>query len=357
MAGVTTPRSAAYDALLSTTLDKYYKSGKMHDAIFNSNPTIAMLRQKGKIQYADGGYQIAVNLMYGQNTTVGTYSGYEVLDVAPQDGMTQAFYPWAQIAGSVSIDGLSEFQNSGVGKIIDLVGEKVEQTTMTLSEKLNEQMLDIEDVTIATGVTGNGGKNFIGIPLFCHIDPTTSHVIGGITCDTDAPVNAWWGNQYLTFGATDTVVAFRQQMRRIYNLSSKGTGGAPDVMLFDMYSFEHYMQAVDDKQRYVYKEDRVSQDFGSLYYLNARCFWDAHMPDMSAAANHDGSFADGTIFALNTKFLKFMVGKGKDFKWTKFQKPEDQDARVANCFLYGQLVCSNRRKQGVLFDIEDGTLA
>jgi len=351
MAGITTPRSAAYDALLSTTLDRYWKSGALEDAVFNSNPTFAAFKEKGRIQMADGGYQIAVNLMYGQNTTAGPYSRYEVLDVAPQDGITQAFYPWAQYAVSVSIDGLSEFQNSGAGKIVDLVSEKVDQATMTLGELLNQHLLDRENVTLATGVTSNSGKAIIGLPLFIHVAPTTSHVIGGITCDTDAPTNAWWGNQVYT-PAADSFIGLTLGMARIYDLCTKGSGGAPDLIISDMLGYEIYEAAMDDKKRYL-KYDNTTAGFPAVYYKTAKMFWDAHMPDAYTGVNWDSSsFTESTMYFINSKFMKLVVGKGRNFKPTGFQKPEDQDARVSNILLYGQLVCSNRRKQGVLHSIE-----
>jgi hypothetical protein len=60
---------------------------------------------------------------------------------------------------------------------------------------------------------------------------------------------------------------------------------------------------------------------------------------------------------LNTKNLELVVGKGKDFKPLGFQQPVDQDARVGLWVFYGQLVCNNRRKLGVLHDITTTAVA
>ena len=353
MAGITYPYgdtsagTTKMDALLSTTLMNYHKKGKMQDAIFSSNPTFYFL--KDKVRKESGGYKIATNLMYGQNTTVGSYSRYEVLDISPQDGMTQAYYPWAQYSGAISIDGLSEFQNSGVGKLLSLLGEKVEQTTMTFAEKMNNHLWDVENVTIdTTSSSANGGKNIISIPMIVPLDPTSDCELGGINGAT----YTWWASNVLDYGATHSAVVFKYNMSNMYNTCTKGTGGQPDVVIMDQASWENYESALDPQIRYT-DQKVASAGFYNLRYKNALVMWDEHMCDIAATANYDGSFTDGSIFFLNTKFLKLVVGKGKDFAPTKFQQPEDQDARTAKYLFYGQLVCSNRRKHGVIQDVTD----
>ncbi|NIS17887.1 MAG: phage major capsid protein, partial [candidate division Zixibacteria bacterium] len=59
-------------------------------------------------------------LMYGDNSTVKTHGGYSTLDTTPQDGMTTAFYEWAEVAGTISISRKEQRQNSGEGKLINL---------------------------------------------------------------------------------------------------------------------------------------------------------------------------------------------------------------------------------------------
>ena len=122
-------------------------------------------------------------------------------------------------------------------------------------------------------------------------------------------------------------------------------------MIGDMYSFENYENALDQNKRYT-SDDKAMAGFNGLYYKRAQFFWDEHVADVNANSmagyNYDSaSWADGTIYFINTKFLKLMQMKGKDFRPTPFQKPEDQDARVSNYVWYGQLAATNRRKHGV----------
>jgi len=357
VAGITYPygdSTARMDALLSTSLQYYYKKGAMEDAIFKSNPLFYMLHSGKKVKKVGGGYKIAVNLMYGKNTTVGSYSRYELLDIAPQDGMTQAHFPWAQYSGAISIDGLSEFQNAGPGKLKDLVGEKVQQTTMTFADTMNEHMFDVANVTVATATTGNSGKNLLSLPILVFYNSTgAANSIGGI----DANTYNWWGNQFTDYGGSHTAVIFKGKLSTTYNACQKGSiGGGPDTIVMDQTSWEIYERAMDPQIRYT-DDETASAGFDTLRYKRAKVFWDEHACDPEAGQNWDNPPTAGVAYFLNTKFLKLMVGKGKDFAPTKFTQPEDQDARTAKYLFYGQLVTSNRRKQGVLFGINKGAFS
>ncbi len=70
-----------YDSLLSTTLRNY--SRKLRDNIFNEFRFLKWLRSKGKVRMINGGYAIGEHILYGKNTTVNSYSGYQDLDTTP----------------------------------------------------------------------------------------------------------------------------------------------------------------------------------------------------------------------------------------------------------------------------------
>jgi hypothetical protein len=347
-----TSLTRSYDALLSLTADHYYKAGIVHDGVFKSNPTFAELHKKGLRREAVGGSKIQVNLMYGKNSSVDSYSRYGLIDTAPQDGMTPAFYDWAQYAGSVSIDGLSEFQNSGKPAIQKLLREKVKQLTMSFSERMNEDLFDIEGPASAgDGTTGNGGKNIIGLPLYIQGAPTGALDVGGI----DQSVETWWANQTANSGTetSGTWTMLNQELRSMYNDCSKGSGGAPNILIADQGTFETYETGMDEKTRYQYT-DKASIGFENIKFKGAKMFWDEHVGDPDGGYNWDNASYDGAtgaVYFINTKFLELVVGKGKDFAPMGFQQPVNQDARTGLWVFYGQLVCSNRRKQGVLEDI------
>lgn len=77
-----------YDALLSTTLNATKKM--LFDNIFKDSAFLAALRDRGAVDYQDGGERIACPLMYESNSTIKSYSGEETLDTTLQDGLTTA---------------------------------------------------------------------------------------------------------------------------------------------------------------------------------------------------------------------------------------------------------------------------
>ena len=128
-----------YDALLTTTLMAYKKT--LYDNIFKDSAFLSYLRMTDAVKKQNGGERIAVPLMYGKNDTVKTHGGYSVIDTTPQDGMTTAFYEWAEVAGSIRISRKEERQSSGEGRLINLLESKIKQAEMSMTEKLNDDLI------------------------------------------------------------------------------------------------------------------------------------------------------------------------------------------------------------------------
>ena len=96
--GAANSNTIYYDALLSTTLMAYRKT--LQDNIFKDSAFLAYLKMSGATITQSGGERIAIPLLYGDNETVKTHGGYSILDTTPQEGVTTAFFPWAEIAGT-----------------------------------------------------------------------------------------------------------------------------------------------------------------------------------------------------------------------------------------------------------------
>jgi len=340
-----TNRSIDYDALLTTTSELYYKKGIVQDNVFENNIVLKKLKAKGT--KTQGGEVIRAGIMTGANDGAQSYSRYEPVSVAPQNGMTIAHYPWAQYSAPVSIDGLSEFQNSGAAEIQDLLLEKTTQAAMSLQEKVNEHLMDVANITVSTGATGNDGKNLISLPLICQVDPTAPGLLGGVQQSTQPK----WRNINKT-NAVDTWAGIIADMRYVFNSCSRGGGGAPNLIIADQHSFEQYEAGLDSKSRYT-DMGSATAGFEKIYFKTAEMYWDSYVPDMAAGTNGvpGTALTNGSMFFLNTKFLDLVCGKGKDFKPTPFRTPVDQDARVQLILFYGNLITNNRRKQGLINSI------
>jgi hypothetical protein len=357
-----TQRTLNYNALLSTTADKIYESGAVQNAISNSNTIFEELYSKGKIKKkVVGGDQIAVNLMYGLNEP-DWYSGYDQIDIAPTDQVTRMYVPWAQVAGDVTISGIEQFKNMGKEKIADLLKEKIMETTEGYAQKISKALWEVDNLQTGTHpYTANSGKAMIGIPLYVQGLGSTSGG-GASTLDMDYNIGnidqsaeTWWMNKAFDAGNSLTAATFKSKLSNAYNSCGNGPMGLPDLIVMDQNTFELYESSMQAQIQYSFK-DKASAGFESLAYKKAKVLWDGYVPDMESSSDNNGALAGGTvtkgtIFLLNTKTLSLYVGKDHDFKPRGFQTPVDQDASTSLYLAYMQLVCSNRRKNGVIYDV------
>ena len=145
--------NANFDALLSTTLANY--RSQLTDNVFTARPLTYTLMDKGRIRMLNGGTKIVEPLIYGKNSTVASYSGYDSLSLAPQEGISAAEYEWKQYAASIAISGIEEAKNNGEQEIINLLEAKIMQAEESMRESFNQMFF-------ADG-TGNSGKDWNGL--------------------------------------------------------------------------------------------------------------------------------------------------------------------------------------------------
>lgn len=305
--------NANFDALLSTTLANY--RDKLTDNVFTARPLTYWLMDKGRIRTESGGTKIVEQLIYGQNDTVKSYSGYETLSLTPQEGISAAEYDWKQYGASIAISGIEEAKNNGEHAIINLLEAKIMQAEESLREGFNQMFFG--------DGTGNSGKNWNGLGNLVE----SGNTVGGI--DSSAVGNEFWRSYEENTAGALTLL----QMATAYNSVSVGNDH-PDVILTTQTLFEKYESLLQPQLRYT---DTKTADAGfqNLLFKSAPIMYDVHAPA-------------GTMFFLNSKYLKLVGHTDKWFAQTEFVRPENQDARFALIMCYGNLVCSNRKKQGKL---------
>lgn len=365
-------RTINYDAVLSLSFENVREG--LFDNIFTSSSFLSALygawgkksRKKKGIRMVNGGERIRCQLMYGKNTTVKSYSGYDQLDVTPQDGITAAFFTWRQIAGSVAISRKEERQNAGESKIRDLLQAKIQQLELSLRDEVNEQLLG---KTVAAGVwsAGDGMSASTDLDPLPHIipkDPGGSVSVGNINQNT----YSWWRpkavdgrsthaarghNADRGFGSITTWILLQAAMRWIYNACGRGGGGFPDVVLADQLTYESYEASMYDKHRYTNDTSGpVSLGYESIRFKAADMIWDEMMPDIESGYAYDSaSWTYGTLMFLNTDFLELVIDSATDFITTPFVRPENQDARVSQILAMMNLTAMNRRKLGIIYGI------
>ena len=334
----------SYDSVLSTTLFNYWKT--QGDAISTANAFFNVMKSSGLYQTIDDiGDRMQVPLMY-ELGNADSYSGYDVLDVTPADGMTSAFWTWAQASVPISISALERKKNSGDAKIIDLLEAKTKQARLGLQEFFSKGFFQGNGITTATAITSPYTSNMNGsafvdpLPLLVKYDPTTATTVGNIAQGT----YAWWQNQYQTSTAS-TFKGFLKEMRHLRNLCSKGPGGPPDLFVSDQSYYELYEAALAAAHMNP-SYQKADIPFDNVAFYGKPLTWDEFVPNASGGTRVQ-STAAGTCYMLNTQFFSIKAHSGTDFAPTPFVTPNDQDASTSHILWLGGIGMSNRRKQGV----------
>ncbi len=365
--GATAPsqQTINFDQLLSTTLFAYRP--KMVDNIFKSSAFLAALRKYDGIDYQNGGERIQVPLMYEENDTVKSYSGFETLDVKPQDGITSACFPWCEIGGTISISRKQERQNSGESALLKLLEAKIMQAEMSMKSKVNTNILQ-GTVSSGTFVPGNSAKDLYPLGYFLRkltaTDPTTGGTIGNISGAT----YSWWRHRAAALDAADaskdtgndfgmavtTYAGLKNALKRMYNYCSRGADSSgPNLVVMVQDIYEEYESALDANLRYT-DTGLADLGFDNIKLKGAVCIWDELVPDIE---NGTTEITLGTAFFLNTKFFKLVIDSETDFVTTPFIEPENQTARTAKILFMGNTTISNMRKCGVAYAISKAIAA
>ena len=307
--------NADFDEILSTTLKNYIP--KLTDNIFSARPLFYALTNGQTIRRISGGANIVVPIIYGTNTTAGSYSGTDTISITAQEGISAAEYSWGQYAATVTISGIEEAKNNGEAQIIDLLEGKIFQTQETVIENMNTMFW-------ADGL-GNGGKDWNGLHLIVAKPNTT---LGGINPATAG--NAFWKSTEVNQGGALTTAG----MASIYNTISVGND-QPTIIITTQALYEAYEALLDGQIRYT-DTDVADGGFQNLLFKGAPVTFD----DAATA---------GQMMFLNTKYLQLVAHSDVWFKPTPFVRPTNQDAVFSQLLCYGQLTCSNRARQGYMF--------
>jgi hypothetical protein len=306
--------NANFDTLLSTTLANYRK--QLTDNIFTARPLTYFLTDKGRLRMVDGGTKIVEPLIYGQNSTVASYSGYDTISLTAQSGMSAAEYDWKQYAASIAISGIEEAKNNGEAAIINLLEAKIMQAEESMKEGFNQMFFG--------DGTGNSGNNWNGLGNLVE----SGNTVGGIN-SASGQGNDWWRSYEENTAGALTLA----QMSTAYNSVSVGNDH-PDMVLTTQTLFEKYESLLQPQLRYT---DTKTADAGfqNLLFKAAPVAYDVHC-------------TAGVVYFLNSKYLTLVGHTGKWFAQTDFVRPENMDARYALIMSYGNLTCRNRAKQGKL---------
>jgi hypothetical protein len=338
-----------FDQMVATTLDKVRAT--LTDQITKKIVTLAWLNSKSKMT-VDGGLTIRRPLIYDYNSTVGSYSGYDLIDTTPQEGLGFAQYEYFSFAGSITISGEEVDKNSGSAAIINLLSAKVQQLNFSFERWLNQ-------VIWGTQTVPNAALDMLSIPeIVSDTDPGvegfpvrgTNFDLGGIDSATvNAEGDTFWQSEVNAVSVDITALAGVKFLNQMLNDLAVGLS-KPDLEITTQAAYEQYEHlTMANTLRYT-SNKMADLGFESVSHKGAEIVWDDELSRVTGSPGA-ATFTNPWYF-LNSNHLEFVQHANTWMRRTDFQRPYNQDAKTALVLSRGQLITDCRRAHGVIQQVD-----
>jgi hypothetical protein len=327
------------------------------DNIHKQNVYLSKMLINKRKKTFDGGADIRRTVEYALNTTTNSFTGWDTLPIVPQETLTDSIWTPKNYSANWAVSWEEERKNSGSRtKIRDIVEQKKGSMERSFSEDLTADILNPASFT----AVGNGGKDIT--PLSMLVSLSTSLTVGSIAESS----NSWWANQRKkSVSASNTPTAgsvVLKEMRNAYNLTGKYGDGFTDFGLCTQLAYELYESILDNKVRYG-STQMATLGFDTVMLKNCELAWDQRTPGTTAngaayCAFDSGSYAEETIFFLNTKYLYLMVDSGADFVMTPAvsHQPGGQFGTSGAILARLEQICTNRRAQCIYYGLDESAV-
>lgn len=315
--------NATFTEMVTTTLRNHPTD--IADNVSGKNALYTRLKKKGNIRKEDGGYEIVANLDYAENSTYQRYSGYDILNIQASEVLSAAKYDWVNASVHVAASGPELLKNSGKSQMINLVKARVANAMRTAANNMSVDMYS--DGALANQMGG-----------LAHIIQTNGEgTVGGINSTT----YTFWRNQYREAAGTDTISksTIKGEMNALW-LDCCRQNEHPDLIVSSNDFFSMYWESLQDLQRYA-SADTAEAGFNMLKYVGADVIYDSNSNFSSTAEK---------MYFLNSEYLELVVHKNCNWTTQDEKTSVNQHAVVIPIFWMGNLVCSNRARQGILLD-------
>lgn len=303
------------------------------DNIFAATPFYFWLMKKGGVKEdSSGGKWLGVPLLIAKNETVGPYQKGGTFSVTRTDKLDLARYDWKYMGGSLVRYKTEELTNRGKAKIIDRMLHEID--TLKLS------LIDYIETTLFADGGGNSGLDFNGLDIICDEDPTQAVAspqveVGGIAQGS----NTWWRNAYRQMDSDGTVVELNMMDSWKYVMRATTNGNdRVDIIVTTSQILDWYEEETLE-MKIIENKDLGDAGFRSLTWRG--------LPIIDSP-----SCKSGSAYFLNTRYLNWIAQAGANFEMTEWKTAPDTLDRYAQVFVSGNLVTSNRARQGVVFDID-----
>ena len=282
--------NSAITDIIATTIQS--RSGELADNLTQNNAILQRLNQKGNVRPFSGGNVILEEIMYNDPNTnnANSYSGYEVLNIAPDSPISAAQYKISQYADSVTMSGLEMLQNSSKEAIIDLLDGRMQVSEARLLNRISGDLYG--------DGTGNGGKNLDGLAAAVSATPT-SGTYGGI----NRANWTFWQNQ-ITTGATSSNILAKMTEAAIKQI--RGTDKA-DLIVAGNTMYQYYVGALQAIQRI------ASEESGASGFASLKFYGGGTSADVVLGGGYGSQETATYMYMLNTNYIFLRPHKERNF--------------------------------------------
>lgn len=312
-----------FTELATTTIER--RQRQFANNVEQGNALLSEISRAGNVMPASGGTKILQEVDLVENGTFMYYTGYETLNIAPQEVLTTSEWEWKQAAVVVSVSGLeTDVVNAGPERQIELLASRITNAERSMRNN------------ISTGVysdgTGTSGKQITGLaqivqPLAAASQTTTGNIAPATYTN--------WANQQTDYGAatSSTIQSF---MNDLYLACTFGNE-SPNMIVMDSALYSMYWDSLQAIQR-ITEEQTGGAGFRTLRYAGG-------VPVYYENAGITTNYG----YFLNTNYLHWRPHPSRNMTSLGERQPVNQDASVYPIVFAGNLTCSGRRYQGVLW--------
>jgi len=317
---------SVFTEMVTTTLRNH--PTEVADNVSTHNALYRYLKERGKIEMLNGGYEIVRPLDWQNNSTYQRFSGADTLNVGQSNVLTAAKYDWVQAAVHVFATGDELRKNNGKEQLINLMKSRVKNAMRTAA---NNMSIDLFSSGALTNQMG-------GLAAIITSDGTGT--VGGINSGT----YTFWANQYREAAGTSTwsKSTIKGEMNGLWLSCVRGSD-SPHLVLSTNDFYAAYWESLQDLARYndPTVNSKANVGYAALKYVGA---------DVVHDVNSNFTATGEKMYFLNLDYLDLCVHSQANWTQADDKVPTNQDAVLIPILFQGQLVCSNRARQGLLLD-------
>lgn len=323
---MTTPNiTEQFNNLYSTTWQILRESAV--DNIFTATPFWYYMKKHDRITEEEGGRWIGIPIEYATHEdAVGWISRSHDLSTlntnADKEFLTEAKYDWKYLVGSIFRSYVDESKNKGKKAMMKLVERKLRNLEKSLVKVLEARLFTADGTTT---------DEINGLDVLVAEDPTTG-TVGNI----DPSTYTWWQNQYKDMEDLAPAVNLLPEMRTMFNDCSNGAD-TPNLIVTDQTTFERYEDETLEFKRIV-NESLGDASFETLKFKGTDIVWSP-------------SCTSNSMYFLNLEYLEFIVDEVINFILSDWKPAKGDLDLVGHIITMGNLITSNRRMHGVMFNI------